>query len=104
MIEAGIEDGRRPGHCGGHSSRSAKLLPMRRFVCCLLTILCCLTSCQKNTSAPPKKKVTIHTTIIPEDMSKEKVKDVIPMHVPVLERASLGSTLGPDGNVSVSQS
>lgn len=81
---------------------------MRRLiVCCLLLLsaVCWLLSCQKNAPAPKAKTAPkLHTIPIPEDVSEEKVKSVIPLQVQVLERSDLGSTLGPDGNVTASQS
>ena len=76
---------------------------MRRLlVCCLVSAVCCLPSCQKN--APSTKTTTnVHRNVIPEDARNEKVKELIPMQVEVLERSALGTKLGPDGNVQDSR-
>ena len=79
---------------------------MRRLiVCCLLSAVCCLPSCKKNpeTITTTKSTTNVHTTVIPEDVSKKKEKDLIPISVEVVERSVLGTTLGPDGNVANSQ-
>ena len=56
-------------------------------------------ACNRETVEPGKKKVNVHTNVIPTDASKVKVKEVLPMEHQVLERSALGTKLDKDGNV-----
>lgn len=56
-------------------------------------------ACSRESAGPVKKKVNVHTNVIPTDASNVKVKEVLPMEHQVLDRAALGTKLDKDGNV-----
>jgi len=73
---------------------------------CVVVALLSAFACQKNevvVQPAPPKKVKVKTVVVPTDARNAKIKEVLPMEIPVLERTSLGTKLAKDGTVYESQ-
>ena len=74
---------------------------MRKLFSLLLALAVVIAAaCRKESPAgADKKNVPGQTSATPQDASNAKVKEVLPVDVPVLERSALGTKLDKDGNV-----
>jgi hypothetical protein len=71
-----------------------------RKIAVILLCACAVAACRPKEVVTKTKSTTVHTTVIPENEAKKKVREVIqPLPAPI-EKSLLGDKVGPDGVVS----